>query len=137
MAFLASVVRITRAPFEDGSVLAETVAICNYMDETAPGGPMLTGKNLKDRATISMWPFVIGSNEPGYTATRSIVTSSLAGSGDLPMARASRYEGLSISGLEDRERGVRNVDSTAEVPSGRGFGDGRRGIKAPRPPRRL
>ena len=40
---------------EDGTGLSETVTICEYMDQTAPGGPMLTGADAKERAVISMW----------------------------------------------------------------------------------
>jgi len=40
---------------EDGTGIAETVTICELLDSTAPGGPMMTGRNAMERATISMW----------------------------------------------------------------------------------
>lgn len=40
---------------EGGEGLAETVTMCEYMDATAPGGPIMTGLNPKERAVISMW----------------------------------------------------------------------------------
>lgn len=40
---------------DDGSCIAETVTICNMMDEMAPGGPQLTGADPREKATISMW----------------------------------------------------------------------------------
>jgi len=41
--------------FDDGTCIAETVTICELMDRAAPGGPKLTGVDLKDQAIISMW----------------------------------------------------------------------------------
>ena len=39
---------------EDGHVLAEITAICEYLDETAPG-PSLIGSNAQERAEARMW----------------------------------------------------------------------------------
>jgi glutathione S-transferase len=39
---------------DDGRVLAETVAICEYLDETSPG-PSLLGETAEDRALTRMW----------------------------------------------------------------------------------
>merc|ERR1711879_781879 len=41
--------------FADGNVIAETVTICNLIDETAAGGPQMTGATPMERATINMW----------------------------------------------------------------------------------
>jgi len=40
---------------EGGEGLSETITMCEYMDQTAPGGPILTGMDAKERAVISMW----------------------------------------------------------------------------------
>jgi glutathione S-transferase len=41
---------------DDGSVLAEITAICEYLDETAPGGgPSLIGATPLERAECRMW----------------------------------------------------------------------------------
>ena len=39
---------------DDGTVIAESVTICRYLDETQPG-PLLFGKTPQDRAEIDMW----------------------------------------------------------------------------------
>ena len=39
---------------DDGTVLAEITAICEYLDETAPG-PSLIGSDAKERAETRMW----------------------------------------------------------------------------------
>ncbi len=39
---------------DDGSVLAEITAICEYLDETAPG-PSLIGETPEERAKTRMW----------------------------------------------------------------------------------
>ena len=39
---------------DDGTVIAESVTICRYLDETQPG-PALFGKTPQDRAEIDMW----------------------------------------------------------------------------------
>jgi glutathione S-transferase len=39
---------------DDGSVLSEITAICEYLDETAPG-PSLIGSNPRERAETRMW----------------------------------------------------------------------------------
>lgn len=40
---------------DDGTVLAEITAICEYLDETAPGGPSLIGATPLERAECRMW----------------------------------------------------------------------------------
>ncbi|MBL6456867.1 glutathione S-transferase family protein [Belnapia sp. T6] len=40
--------------FDDGSVLAEITAICEYLDEITPG-PSLIGANPRERAETRMW----------------------------------------------------------------------------------
>jgi glutathione S-transferase len=40
---------------DDGSYLAEITAICEYLDETAPGGKSLIGTTPKERAETRMW----------------------------------------------------------------------------------
>lgn len=39
---------------DDGTVVAETVAICRYFEETHPAPPLL-GTDAKDRALVEMW----------------------------------------------------------------------------------
>ena len=39
---------------DDGGVIAEITAICEYLDETAPG-PSLIGSNAQERAEARMW----------------------------------------------------------------------------------
>jgi glutathione S-transferase len=39
---------------DDGTVLAETVAICRYFEETQPSPPLF-GTDAKDRALVEMW----------------------------------------------------------------------------------
>ena len=39
---------------DDGTVIAETVAICRYFEETQPTPPLL-GTDAKDRAVVEMW----------------------------------------------------------------------------------
>lgn len=39
---------------DDGTVIAESITICRYLDETQPG-PSLFGKTPQDRAEIDMW----------------------------------------------------------------------------------
>ena len=39
---------------DDGTVIAESVTICRYLDETQPG-PSLFGKTPQDRTEIDMW----------------------------------------------------------------------------------
>jgi glutathione S-transferase len=39
---------------DDGSVIAETAAICEYLDETCPGAPMM-GETPQQRAEARMW----------------------------------------------------------------------------------
>ncbi len=39
---------------DDGSVIAETVAICRYFEETQPNPPLM-GTDAKDRAIVEMW----------------------------------------------------------------------------------
>ena len=39
---------------DDGSVIAETVAICRYFEETHPNPPLM-GTDAKDRAIVEMW----------------------------------------------------------------------------------
>jgi glutathione S-transferase len=39
---------------DDGTVLAESVAICRYFEETHPNPPLL-GTDAKDRALVEMW----------------------------------------------------------------------------------
>lgn len=41
--------------FDDGFVLAEITAICEYLDETAAGGVSLIGSNARERAETRMW----------------------------------------------------------------------------------
>jgi glutathione S-transferase len=41
--------------FDDGSCISETVSICNLIDDTAPGGPTMTGKTPQEKAFVSMW----------------------------------------------------------------------------------
>ncbi len=40
---------------DDGSVITEITAICEYLDETAPGGTSLIGSNALERAQTRMW----------------------------------------------------------------------------------
>lgn len=40
---------------DDGSHLAEITAICEYLDETAPGGQTLIGSTPQERAATRMW----------------------------------------------------------------------------------
>ncbi len=40
---------------DNGSVLAEITAICEYLDETAPSGPSLIGSTPEERAATRMW----------------------------------------------------------------------------------
>ena len=40
---------------DDGTVLAEITAICEYLDETAPQGPSLIGATPRERAETRMW----------------------------------------------------------------------------------
>jgi len=40
---------------DDGFVLAEVTAICEYLDEIAPPGPSLIGATAKERAETRMW----------------------------------------------------------------------------------
>ena len=40
---------------DDGFVLTEVTAICEYLDETAPAGPSLIGASAKERAQTRMW----------------------------------------------------------------------------------
>ena len=40
---------------DDGSVLAEITAICEYLDEVAGQGTSLIGSNAKERAETRMW----------------------------------------------------------------------------------
>lgn len=39
---------------DDGTYLAESVAICRYFEETQPGPPLM-GRDPKDRAIVEMW----------------------------------------------------------------------------------
>jgi glutathione S-transferase len=39
---------------DDGSVLTETTAICEYLDETTPGVSLI-GSNARERAETRMW----------------------------------------------------------------------------------
>jgi glutathione S-transferase len=39
---------------DDGSVIAESVAICRYFEETQPNPPLM-GVDAKDRAAVEMW----------------------------------------------------------------------------------
>ena len=40
---------------DDGTVLTEITAICEYLDEIAEGGESLFGKNAQERAETRMW----------------------------------------------------------------------------------
>jgi len=40
---------------EDGSFLNETIAMCEYMEETMPEGPSLVGRTAQEKATVRMW----------------------------------------------------------------------------------
>ena len=40
---------------DDGSVLSEITAICEYLDEIAPSGPSLIGSTPQERAETRMW----------------------------------------------------------------------------------
>jgi len=40
---------------DDGTVLAEITAICEYLDEIGPGGKTLIGSNAQERAVTRMW----------------------------------------------------------------------------------
>jgi glutathione S-transferase len=40
---------------DDGFVLAEVTAICEYLDEIAPAGPSLIGSTAQERAETRMW----------------------------------------------------------------------------------
>ena len=40
---------------DDGSYLSEITAICEYLDETAPGGESLIGATPRERAETRMW----------------------------------------------------------------------------------
>ncbi|MDO9287112.1 MAG: glutathione S-transferase family protein [Aquabacterium sp.] len=40
---------------DDGFVLSEITAICEYLDETAASGPSLIGANARQRAETRMW----------------------------------------------------------------------------------
>ena len=40
---------------DNGMVLAEITAICEYLDEAGPAGSTLIGKTPEERAEISMW----------------------------------------------------------------------------------
>jgi glutathione S-transferase len=40
---------------DDGSILSEITAICEYLDETAPSGPSLIGTTPQERAETRMW----------------------------------------------------------------------------------
>jgi glutathione S-transferase len=40
--------------FDDGSILAESTAICRYFEETQPEPPLM-GTDAKDRAIVEMW----------------------------------------------------------------------------------
>lgn len=40
--------------FEDGTVLAESVAICRYFEETHPTPPLF-GRDARERALVEMW----------------------------------------------------------------------------------
>lgn len=40
---------------EDGSFINETVAMCEYMDETMPEGATLVGRTAQERALVRMW----------------------------------------------------------------------------------
>lgn len=40
---------------DDGTVITEITAICEYLDETAPGGTSLIGANATERAQTRMW----------------------------------------------------------------------------------
>lgn len=40
---------------DDGTVLAEITAICEYLDETGPAGKTLIGSSAQERAVTRMW----------------------------------------------------------------------------------
>jgi len=40
---------------EDGSFINETIAMCEYVEETMPAGPCLIGRTPQERATVRMW----------------------------------------------------------------------------------
>ena len=40
---------------DDGTVITEITAICEYLDEIAPGGTSLIGANALERAQTRMW----------------------------------------------------------------------------------
>ena len=46
--------RVPVLVLDDGSVIAETVAICRYFEETTPE-PALFGRGAKGRAVVEMW----------------------------------------------------------------------------------
>jgi glutathione S-transferase len=46
--------RIPALELDDGTVIAESVAICRYFEETNPSPPLF-GTGAKERATVEMW----------------------------------------------------------------------------------
>jgi glutathione S-transferase len=57
---------------DDGSYLTEITAICEYLDEIAPGGPSLIGTTAKERGETRMWTrrIDLGIVEPLIAAFR-------------------------------------------------------------------
>ena len=46
--------RVPVLELDDGTCIAESVAICRYFEETQPNPPLL-GTDAKDRALVEMW----------------------------------------------------------------------------------
>ena len=46
--------RVPVLVLEDGTVIAETIAICRYFEETVPE-PALMGRDAREKALIEMW----------------------------------------------------------------------------------
>lgn len=70
---LTAVQRVPALELDDGTVIAESVAICRYLEEVHPE-PALFGRTAKERALVEMWnrhvEFYLGA--PIFTAFRHI-----------------------------------------------------------------